>query len=152
MTRYLHGRPIVDGCRRRRILILLEHIVRAVPGDAERCAIALAAYDAIPGLEGIAVDRGTVYLAFANRIEKYVLDPRDVAVLDSFDDTKVFPAGYRATLLPPTGTRREGARAGKSGTNPPRPKARSVKRHLEHAGRSFRLPSITGGGDTPMGQ
>ena len=45
-----------------------------------------------------------------------------------------------------------GARAGKSGTNPPRPKARSVKRHLEHAGRSFRLPTLTVTATTPMTQ
>ena len=55
----------------------------------------------------------------------------------------MFPAGYVATLLPPTGNRREGARAGKSGTNKPRPRERSVKRHLEQAGRSFRLPTIS---------
>lgn len=143
MTRYIAGRPVVDGRRRRRVPVHPDHCVGAIPGDAERCPIARGAYDAVPGLQGVAIDRGTAYLVFADRVEKYVLDHRDVAVLDSFDVTKVFPVGYVATLLPPTGNRREGARAGKSGTNKPRPKARSVKRHLEHAGRSFRLPTLT---------
>lgn len=141
MTRYIESRPIIDGRRRRRVPVMPEHIVGAVPGDAQRCPIARGAYDAIPGIQDVAVDRGTAYLLFADRVEKYVLDPRDVAVLDSFDATKVFPVGYVATLRPPTGSRREGARAGKSGTNKPRPKARSVKQHFQHAGRAFRLPS-----------
>jgi hypothetical protein len=114
-----------------------------VPDDAEHCAIAVAAYDSVPGLQGVAIDRGTAYLVFAKRVEKYILDPRDIACLDSFDETGVFPAHYSATLMPPTGSRREGARVGKTGSDKPRPHARSVKQHLARPGRSFRLPTIS---------
>ena len=145
MTRYIHDRPALRPVTRRRPSPHPDPPPphrRLCAGDAERCPIARGAYDAIPGLQGVAIDRGTAYLAFAGNDREAGVDPRDVAVLDTFDMTKVFPAGYVATLLPPTGNRREGARCGKSGTNKPRPNARSVKRHLEQAGRSFRLPTI----------
>lgn len=140
MTRYIAGRPVVDGRRRRRLHVLEEHIVSAIRGDPERCVFAMTAWATIKGLLGVAIDRGTAYLAFADRVEKYVLDPRDVAVLDEWDRGGSFPVGYAATLYAPTGSRCEGGRVGKSGTNKPRPRLRSVNQHLEK--RAFRLPTI----------
>ena len=125
-----------DASKPRRYKIIRDDLVHANPGEPTSCALArsIERHGQKP-----AVGAGVVWIEEADGTRvRYILSPKDQAIIRAFDDSSIFPT-VTVTLLPPAPSQRLGARRGeahgsdrRSGTAPTH--ARHIERQASRHG------------------
>lgn len=118
---------VIDGTHEMKLNVEDVDVTSAKQGDSKDCAIAQCV-KRDPSVIDVQVGASTVFVRYANRIERYILSPQDRKRISVFDSDGYFKSG-EYTLLPPPDKRKIGARAGtKPGSNVRKAKAASVDR------------------------
>lgn len=97
-TRLYNGKPVVDATEPLTIHVGDGDIATAVPGDCNRCALAMATRRTTG--RNVAIRKMYPLVEHEDRYVRYQLSNTDRGIINGFDEKGVFPAATFTLLVP----------------------------------------------------
>jgi hypothetical protein len=132
---------VSDATKPFRLRAIREDLAVAEPGRPESCVLAQAALRH-KNVAAVSIGASVALVRFTNgKVKRYVISPKDQAIIRAFDDSSLFPF-ISVTLQPPPPAKQIGARRGTpAGSNQRSGTKHTLERHLNRpASRRASIP------------